>query len=419
MNPHTISTKTTLEKTIRNVVETAPVFDIHTHLYDAAFGDLLLWGVDELLTYHYLVAEVMRAEVIGYDAFWKMPKTQQADLIWQTLFIEKSPVSEACRGVVTCLNQLGFDVKKRDLAAVRKELRRWTPQRYINRVLEVSRVERVVMTNNPFDPLERPVWMKDFKRDNRFAAALRIDEILMAWDANAPRLREMGYDVGGDINDKTVAEVRRFLDDWTRRIQPLYLAVSLTPDFAFPDGSKRSQIIERCILPHCREYDIPFALMIGVSRQVNPALRLAGDGLVGPSSLDPVVHLCANHPQNKFLVTMLSRENQHALCVTARKFPNLHIFGCWWFLNDPSLIEEMTRMRLELLGLSVTPQHSDCRVLDQLIYKWDHFRRILARVLTDKYRDVLDAGWKLTRGEIERDVRLLLGGEFERFLGRD
>jgi hypothetical protein len=79
----------------------------------------------------------------------------------------------------------------------------------------------------------------------------------------------------------------------------------------------------------------------------------------------------------------------------------------------------MTRMRLELLGLSVTPQHSDCRVLDQLIYKWDHFRRILARVLADKYRDLLDAGWRLTRGEIERDVHLLLGGEFERFLGRD
>ena len=33
--------------------------DIHTHLYEAAFGELLLWGIDELLIYHYLVAEVV------------------------------------------------------------------------------------------------------------------------------------------------------------------------------------------------------------------------------------------------------------------------------------------------------------------------------------------------------------------------
>jgi hypothetical protein len=30
---------------------------------------------------------------------------------------------------------------------------------------------------------------------------------------------------------------------------------------------------------------------------------------------------------------MLSRENQHELCVVARKFRNVHIFGCWWFTN--------------------------------------------------------------------------------------
>jgi len=44
---------------------------------------------------------------------------------------------------------------------------------------------------------------------------------------------------------------------------------------------------------------------------------------------------------------MLARENQHALCIAARKFRNLHVFGCWWFLNNPSIIEEMTRMLLE------------------------------------------------------------------------
>jgi hypothetical protein len=81
--------KTAVETTVRKVVEATPVYDIHTHLYDPAFGGLLLWGVDELLTYHYLVAEVMRADPIPYDAFWKLPKKEQADLVWQRLFLDR------------------------------------------------------------------------------------------------------------------------------------------------------------------------------------------------------------------------------------------------------------------------------------------------------------------------------------------
>ena len=126
--------------------------------------------------------------------------------------------------------------------------------------------------------------------------------------------------------------------------------------------------------------------------------------------------LCATYPDNKFMVTMLARENQHELCVAARKFRNLCVFGCWWFLNNPSLVEEMTRMRLELLGLSVVPQHSDARVLEQVIYKWDHSRAIIAKVLADKYADLMATGWELTEREIERDVARLLGGNFWEFL---
>jgi hypothetical protein len=104
--------------------------------------------------------------------------------------------------------------------------------------------------------------------------------------------------------------------------------------------------------------------------------------------------------------------------VAARKFRNLHIFGCWWFTNVPSIIEEMTRMRVELLGLSVTLQHSDARVMDQVIYKWDHSRKAIAKVLVEKYCDLADTGWELAEAEIRRDVNDLLGGEFERFCGQ-
>jgi hypothetical protein len=190
--------------------------------------------------------------------------------------------------------------------------------------------------------------------------------------------------------------------------------VSLGPEFDFPSDSTCARLLEKAVLPHCRDSGLPLGLMMGVKRQVNPQLRLAGDG-VGLSRMGAVERLCAQFSENKFLATVLARENQHELCVLARKFRNLHVFGCWWFTNVPSVIDEMTRMRLELIGLSVTPQHSDARVLDQLIYKWKHSRKVIGKVLAEKYSDLAQTGWVATEEEIRRDVAMLFGGAFERF----
>ena len=98
---------------VRKAVERAKVTDIHTHLYDPAMGEMLAWGVDELLTYHYLIAEFFRYSDLPYETFRGMSKKAQADAIWKTLFVDHSPVSEACRGVLTALDLLGLPVKKR------------------------------------------------------------------------------------------------------------------------------------------------------------------------------------------------------------------------------------------------------------------------------------------------------------------
>jgi len=405
-----------LPSVVKEIVATTPVTDIHTHLYDPAFGELLLWGIDELLVYHYLVAEGFRYFDLPYEKFWSLSKQAQADMIWEALFVRNSPVSEACRGVLTTLNALGLEPRERDLPALREWFGQWKVEDYITRCMELAGVTKICMTNSPFDDVERPVWEKGFTRDERFTAALRIDPLLVSWGDTAPVLKQWGYDVGVSLTGKTISEVRRFLDDWTQRIKAHYLMVSLGPEFDFPADTFAARLLEKAVLPHCRDQNLPMALMFGVKRQVNPQLRLAGDG-VGLSKLGALERLCAGFPDNKFLATVLARENQHELCVLARKFRNLHIFGCWWFTNVPHIIEEMTRMRLELVGLSVTPQHSDARVLDQLIYKWRHSRQIIAKVLADKYSDLADTGWKVSETEIRRDVTNLFGGAFVRFCG--
>ena len=84
----------------RRIVSETPVFDMHTHLFPPAFGDLSRWGIDHLVTYHYLVAEVMRAADVRPADFHRMPQHAQADLIWDALFVRSTPLSEATRGVV-------------------------------------------------------------------------------------------------------------------------------------------------------------------------------------------------------------------------------------------------------------------------------------------------------------------------------
>jgi hypothetical protein len=67
--------------------------------------------------------------------------------------------------------------------------------------------------------------------------------------------------------------------------------------------------------------------------------------------------------------------------------------------------------------LSFTPQHSDARILDQIVYKWQHSRRIIASILVEKYTVLAQSGWQTTPAEVERDVKELFGGAFERFCG--
>ncbi|MCX6993295.1 MAG: glucuronate isomerase [Kiritimatiellaeota bacterium] len=406
-----MSVPKSMHAVVAQVFARTPVTDIHTHLFDPAMGSLLLWGIDELLTYHYLVAEVLRARSdITYKAFWAMPKSAQADLIWQELFVKRTPVSEACRGVLTVLKALGLNANAERLSDIRAYFAAQTVRGYVEKVFKLAGVERVYMTNDPLHPAERAVWEKGFERDPRFLAALRLDSALKDWPQSVGNLKALGYAVDSSLSGRSLSEVRRYLTDWSQKIEARYMAISLAPDFAYPDTtSSLTNLMVKAVIPVARARGIPVALMIGVRKAVNPALGDAGDS-VGPSDLATVENLARDFGDVTFLVTLLARENMHGLCVAARKFKNIVPFGCWWFLNNPSLIREITAMRLEMLGLSFIPQHSDCRILDQLIYKWTHSRVIIGDVLASKYEDLVQVGRPVSEADIRRDLAALFDG---------
>ena len=405
----------------KTVAETT-ITDLHTHIFPPSHDNLLLWDINELLTYHYLVAELFTVAPakLTYEAFWKMTKVQQADLVWEHVFLKHGPLSEATRGVMTVVSKLGLqdELTKRDLAGIRRWFAEQNAEDYIQKVFELSGLDYAIMTNDPFVPEETQQWTNEKPGHPLMKTALRIDPMIVNWPHAAEVMRSYSY-ATKTLDESSYSEARRFLRYWAEKLNPLYMAASLPPDFAYPHDNTMGRVVQNIVIPVARELNLPLVMMIGVRKRtmVNPSLGDGGDA-VGVADVEAIQNLCRENSDVKFLVTMLSRVNQHELTVLGRKFRNLHLFGCWWFCNNPSIIEEMTRQRFELLGTAFTANHSDARVLDQLIYKWTHTRKIVGKVLADKYADQFAAGWRVTEDEIKRDARNILGGSFEAFLSR-
>lgn len=414
----------------------------------------MLWGIDELLTYHYLVSEffMVAPASLTHEAFFAKTKREQADHVWRGLFVEHSPVSEACQGVLTTLNRLGLGhlLETRDLEGVRAWFAAQDPAEHMERIFKMANVRYAVMTNIPYVEAEATHWKASATTaatgaaascvppgpgTARLRTALRIDVFALGdWGKVCTLLAEAGL-------EENVAGAQQYLRQWAATYKAEYMMASMPADWRYPDagattglpnGEKElkplvqayrkptgSMLLEEVIIPVCEELSLPIALKLGAWRSMSPVLDpcCGGDGVTS-ADLGSLQRLCARFPRIKFLATVLSRVDQHELAVLTQKTRNLHIYGCWWFCNNPSIIDEVTRMRVELLGTAFTVQHSDCRVLEQLLYKWDHSREVIAEALIPYYERIIRRGWRLTRTELQRDVKLLFGGSYEAFMAR-
>ena len=419
--------------TVATAVAETQAIDVHTHLLPPSHGSLMLWGIDALLTYHYLVAElfmVLPCEQLADtvtttpdappspDIFHAWPIESQADLVFEELFVKRTPLSEACRGVITAMSAMGLSGLLREAAEAPRPSP-WPPQPSASRLVKLrarfgdlqanlddhlefvfanARLKYAVMTNIPFSPEEAQHWRKPGMRDQpllkplskRLKPALRVDPLLSGdWVSVCAALR-----ASCPPYEETVEGCKEYLSDWVRLMRPVYLMASTPHGFTYTPsrkhrkrpregdeaaaanadaGSKPARpdattLFEDVLLAVAAEHGLPLAIKVGAVRGANPALRAGGDG-VEVADLRFLRALLVSYPHIKVLATVLSRDNQHELAVLARKFGNLHVYGCWWFCNNPSIIEETTRMRLEMLGTAFTCQHSDSRVLEQLLYK--------------------------------------------------
>jgi hypothetical protein len=90
--PSTILSAEQILPAVEAELKATPFIDIHTHLFQPSLGENGLWGIDNLITYHYLEAEVFRSSRMTPAEYFGLSRRAKADAIWRALFVENAPV---------------------------------------------------------------------------------------------------------------------------------------------------------------------------------------------------------------------------------------------------------------------------------------------------------------------------------------
>jgi glucuronate isomerase len=242
-------------------------------------------------------------------------------------------------------------------------------------VLLRSNLEKVFLTNEFDDPLE------DFDTA-RYVPCLRTDDLVFRLDDASVRQR-LAAATGIEPGDVVAVRkaVRRLFEHFTARAARA-CAVSLPPDFAPAPGS-----VFWILAEHCREFNLPFDLMLGVNRRVYPGGVYQGQDLFDQrTSLIQYASLFNAFPEVTFCVSVLTHAQNQELAAYSWIFPNVITSGHWWYSNVPVYIELDTRARLQ--AVPKTKQigyYSDMYKLEFALPKYNMYRRILARALTDDF----------------------------------
>jgi glucuronate isomerase len=242
-------------------------------------------------------------------------------------------------------------------------------------VLRRSNIERVFLTNDFDDPLE------GFDTA-RYVPCLRTDDLVFHLDKPEVRQRlakATGIEAADQVS--TRAAIRRLFEHFTKHGAKA-CAISLPPDFSPQPGN-----VFWLLAQNCREFKLPFDLMIGVNRRVYQGGVYQGQDLFDQrTSLIQYAELFNAFPGVTFCISVLSSGQNQELVSYSWIFPNVVTSGHWWYSNIPAYIE--TDLRARLQAVPKTKQigyYSDMYKLEFGLPKFNMYRRLLARVLADDF----------------------------------
>jgi glucuronate isomerase len=281
-------------------------------------------------------------------------------------------------------------------------------------VLKKSKLEAVFLTNDFDDPLTG----FDTKT---YIPCLRTDDLVFHLAKSAVRERlQKASGVSASSSATLRSAIGKLFEHFKSR-GCRACAISLPPDFSpvKPDAAsadKAIQVVLRdgesadatqrrlagnfvfwTLAEFSAEFRLPFDLMIGVNRAVYSAGVYQGQDLYDSRvSLIQYRELFNAFPRLVFPISVLASVTNQELTSYAWIFPNVVTNGHWWYSNTPTYIEHDAAARLE--AVPQTKQiayYSDMYKLEFALPKFGMYKRILAKILAERY--VGDRGWSEER----------------------
>jgi glucuronate isomerase len=278
-------------------------------------------------------------------------------------------------------------------------------------VFRKTNLEAIFLTNEFDDPLE------GFDT-NRYIPCLRTDTLVFR--LHEPEVRERLAKVTG-IEVKEVTHLRQAIRKLFERFiakNAKACAISLPPGFS-PVANMNSlspQGVFWMLAEHCREFKLPFDLMIGVNRKVYRNGVYQGQDLFDQRcSLIQYIELFNAFPEVTFPISVLSSNQNQELVGHAWIFPNVVTNGHWWYSNIPTYIANDLRGRLQ--AVPKTKQigyYSDAYKLEFVLPKYNMYRRVLAEILASDFvrpgkmteTQAMDLGKRLLRDNVREIFKI-------------
>jgi len=285
-------------------------------------------------------------------------------------------------------------------------------------VFAKSRLEKVFLTNEFDDPL------KDFDT-SKYVPCLRTDSLVFHLDRPDTR-RRLEAISGVHVHDAATLRMAlaRVFVHFTRNGAKA-CAISLPPNFhpaKFDDEHFYEQMqfhgfqdlapgVFWLIAEYCRDFKLPFDLMIGVNRRVYEKGVYQGQDLFDQrTSLLQYKDLFNAFPDVTFPVSVLTSAQNQELVAYSWIFPNVLPNGHWWYSNTPPYIQKDLTERLTAVPKTkLIGYYSDAYKLEFVKPKYGMYRRILATVLADEYvrsgvlseTDAVALGTRLLRDNVK------------------
>jgi glucuronate isomerase len=305
-----------------------------------------------------------------------------------------------------------------DSAAQKMAQPNWEQQ-----VLDRTKLDSVFLTNNFDDPLE------GFDT-SRYIPCLRTDDLV--FHLAKPEVRErLQKATNTDVhNAQSLCNAIRTLFEHFVAKDARACAISLPPSFEptpcsanEADTAIASALKGDCdptvarfvfwtLAQYCRDFKLPFDLMIGVNRAVYRDGVYQGQDLFDSRvSLIQYKEVFNAFPNVTFPISVLASVTNQELVSYAWIFPNVVTNGHWWYSNTPAYIECDAAARLE--AVPQTKQigyYSDAYKLEFVLPKFAMYKRILSKLLAERFvigrgwseAAALDLGRRVLRGNVEQ-----------------